>query len=811
MKTLCCLALLIFCSGLARAQEFEIKKYDLTATIKPEESTVAVQAKLSLVNLTSAAIADNILLSNEKPRMAFFLHPKAKVDAMRVNGAAVALKTSEDVRNSLLRVWTEMTTAIASARELEVEFVYSIPSVDRGAALHISTGESFLLPGSFWVPVVHTPYADHGADTAPYTLTVNLPAGAPAGTKIVSSGIRKSDNSFEQSMAGQPFVIVGDYDVITRGGGAYPVEVYAPRGLHETGRQQAERLAAEAEKIIAAHSKFFGVAATAPFRVIATGARGLNTATSDSFGGARETSFSTVGAVTVDDNLFRRDALDLGTIELLAGAAARAWIDGQVLLRGRGTGLLRDALPIYLTAQYLGERFGAAQMEASFDRYRRAYATIARSDAPLLMQSPLDRNYTTSVYNKGALVWRMIEKQIGRNVFLSAIKSSLARPQVSVLSLAGWWSQAGQTGRTTVQPHPLCALSRCASFKENLIAAGADRKVVGDLFANWIDTVALPDFAIGQPQNTANGVESTLANFGSGDFTVRVVAEKQSGEKLEQNVTIKASEYGAVTFPAGTALKGIEADPEKLYLQSDYANDIYPRRPTQSEAFGAANFALAKNDLTTAEAKAREGLAATPNAPTLQALFGRVQLAQKKYDEAARTFAAALQAEPLTIQAYGWAHQGLGEIALQQNKPAEAARHFRLAAAADLDAASTIAARDGAQKAEAAAGVAKVPEDIRAFLQKFDAAVLTGQAASVNQFIELGNLRKFAQSLVVRKPSVWTTDVLRVEEWDAGRTALDVTLKIKIEGKDYAGRAVYVVTRTGGKLLLSEVPVFDVK
>jgi len=89
--------------------------------------------------------------------------------------------------------------------------------------------------------------------------------------------------------------------------------------------------------------------------------------------------------------------------------------------------------------------------------------------------------------------------------------------------------------------------------------------------------------------------------------------------------------------------------------------------------------------------------------------------------------------------------------------------------------------------------------------------VLQGSAAAVNAFVELSNLRKFAQSLVVRKPSAWVTEALRAEEWDASRTAVDVTLKIKIEGKDYSGRAVYIISRTGGKLLLSEVPTFDVK
>lgn len=800
-----CLVFAALFASVVRAQEFEIKKYEINARVLPEEQKVDVQAKLRLVNLSDPTLADRILLSTaDKPRLSFVINPKAKVAEMKVNGVTAAFKTNEE-RGNVQRVYTDITTAIAAARELEVDFVYSISSADRSTSLHVSSGESLLLPSSFWVPVVHTPYDGHGADTAPMSLTVT----APAGLKVVSSGIRKSETSFEQSLASQPFFIVGDYDVITRGGDSYPVEVYVPRGLNEVGKQQAQRLAAEAERMIAHYVKYFNVASLAPFRVVATQARQLSTMTSDALSQGREVSFATVGAVTVDDNLFRRDAVDLGTIELVAGAAARAWIDGQVLLRGRGTGMLRDALTIYLTGQYLGERFGPAQRDAAFDRYRRAYSIVARNDAPLLMQSQLDRNYTTSVYNKGAMVWRLLEKQLGKQTFDTVLRNSLSRTKVDALSLSGWYFQP-QAGKPS-QVHPLCSFSRCASLKENLLAAGTDRRLINEIFANWIDSVVLPDFAIGQPQNTAAGVESTVANFGTGDVTIAVVAVTDKGEKLSRDVAIKAGDYGTVTFPAGTNIATIEADPDNLYLQADYTNDIFPRQASQSEAFGLANVAFSKNDFVGAEAKAREGLKTSPNAPTLQALLGRALLAQKKTDEAAKIFDAVLKSEPLPIQAYGSANLGLAEIAMQQNNYAEAARRYRFVAMSDLDAASTITVRDAAAKAERAANAIKISEDVRAFLQKFDGAVLQGTADSVNQFIELGNLRKFAQSLVVRKPSVWVTEAIRTEEWDGSRTAIDVTLKIKIEGKDYAGRAVYVISRNGAKVLLSEVPVFDVK
>lgn len=798
------IALLFFASSVS-AQEFEIKKYEINVAIKPEEHKADVQAKLRLVNLSDPGLADKILLDSDKPRFSFFLNTKAKVTEMKVGGSAVEFKTFEDVRNSLLRVYTDLTTAIASARELDVDFVYSIPSADRGTSLHISAGDSYLLPQSFWFPFYHLPYAEHGFDTAPYSLTVS----APAGLKIVSSGIRKSENSFEQSMAALPFVIVGDYEVLARGGDAYPVEVYMPRGLSEIGKQQAQRLASESERIVAFYAKYFDVAALAPFRVVASTARQLSTVTSDNFSVARDITFAAPGIVTVDDNLFRRNLLDFGTVELLATSAARAWIDGQVLLRGRGIGMLRDALPVYVAAQYIGERFGADQRTEAFDRYRGAYSIVARNDAPLLNSSQLDRNYTSSVYNKGALVWRMIEKQIGRQNLEKVLKASLSRRNVDALSLSGWYVPA-QSGREP-QVHPLCSLSRCANFKDLLLSSGADRRLINEIFSNWIEGVVLPDFAIGQPQTTAGGIESTITNFGSGEVTVEVVATTDKGEKLTRSVTIKAGEYGSVSFPSGTKITMIEADPDKLYLQSDYSNDVFPRRPSESEAFGQANLAFSKNDFVTAEVKAREGLKETPNAPTLQALLGRALLAQKKSDEAAAVFNAVLKSETVTLQAYGLANLGLADIALQQNNFAEAAQRFRFASMSDFDAETTIEARDGALKAERGANAVKIPDDIRAFLQKFDAAVLQGTSTAVNQFIEMGNLRRFAQSLVVRKPAIWVTEALRAEDWDANRTAVDVTLKIKIEGKDYSGRAVYVISRAGGGILLSEVPVFDVK
>lgn len=798
------LILLALCCTVAAAQEFEIKKYDVNAKVIVETRALEMTAKLRLVNLSPPDLADRILLSpDNKPRMSFYLNEKAKVSAMTVNGAAVTPKTTEDTRNRLLRVWTEMTATLAAAREFEVEFAYTLPSPERNSSLHISANESFALPPSFWVPVVHTPFAEHSADTSPLTLTVTVPGNL----KVVSNGIRKNDTTFEQPLAAQPFFVAGDYEITARGGDSLPVEVYAPRGLNAAGKAQAQRLAAEAEKMLAFYVKFFGVPANGPFRIISTEARQLGAASTEELAQARDSSFSTVGAVLLDDSVFRRDALDLGTIEFLAQAAARSWIDGQVLLRGRGAGLLRDALPIYATAQYLGERFGEAQREGAYDRYRRAYITVARSDAPLLTQSVLDRSYTTVVYNKGALVWRTLEMLLGRSSFENLIRTMLNRQRVDILSLAGFFD----TQTTRRPPHPLCSLSRCADMRTLLLNAGASKQTVNDFFTNWIENTVLPDFVVGQPQTTAAGIESTIANFGNGDFTIEVIATTDKGEKLRQEVTLKAGEYSTVTYPAGTVIKTIETDPNKLYVQKDYANDVFPRRANAADAFGLANTAFGKNDFATAEAKAREALANEPNQPTLQAFLGRVLLAQNKAAEAKQMFEAILKGEPLPIQAYAYAHLGLGDLALQQSNFTEAATHFRAAAGAELDPGTTLTARESALKAERGSNAVKLPEEVRAFLKNLDSAIVGGTSEQVAALLDLGNLKGFSSRLVLNKPTVWTTDALRSEEWDANRLAVDALLKIRIEGKDYAGRAVYVLNRASGKLLLSEVPLFDVK
>ena len=162
--------------------------------VRPQRETrvggpaVEVAAKLRIVNLSAKDLVDKLVLAgDDKPRLSFTLNARAKVAAMAINGAPVTFRSSEAPRTNTLIVSTDITTAIASAREFDLELAYSVQSPERSESLHLSTGESFLLPASFWFPVNHTPSATTRGHR-PYTLT-----GPRPGQKVFSSGIPRAD------------------------------------------------------------------------------------------------------------------------------------------------------------------------------------------------------------------------------------------------------------------------------------------------------------------------------------------------------------------------------------------------------------------------------------------------------------------------------------------------------------------------------------------------------------------------------------------------------------------------------------------
>jgi hypothetical protein len=122
-----------------------------------------------------------------------------------------------------------------------------------------------------------------------------------------------------------------------------------------------------------------------------------------------------------------------------------------------------------------------------------------------------------------------------------------------------------------------------------------------------------------------------------------------------------------------------------------------------------------------------------------------------------------------------------------------------------------ISAFDGALKAEQGAKTINIPEDVKAFIKQLDDALLQGTAEALTPLVETSNLREFVKRVTASKPTIWATEIMRTEALDTERIIVDANVKVKIVGREGAGRAIYVLSRINGKFKLSEVPVFDVK
>src|SRR5262249_26010533 len=184
------------------------------------------------------------------------------------------------------------------------------------------------------------------------------------------------------------------------------------------------------------------------------------------------------GALVLNESVFRQDKLDATTVELLADALARIWIDGRVRIRGenarsaqvdqpaqkaRSFALLRDSMPRYLAARYFEARYGPESGREIFDRMRAVYTPVAQSrrDSELAVQTLVLATYADAALAKGPLVLRLMSHTLGADRLIDALKRLLDGPQTKIVTLT--------------------------DFKE---ALGKDPEI-DRLFSQWIDAIVL--------------------------------------------------------------------------------------------------------------------------------------------------------------------------------------------------------------------------------------------------------------------------------------------------------------------------------
>ena len=741
---------------LASAQEdlraaWQVTNFDINVSPLGNDRFLNARATVSLKNVGRGAGST----------VSFRINAKAEIKSVTVNGASAIFRTAPE--RNLLRP-TVTVPSVPPNGTITVAIDYRLPVEENSGLAAISPAGSQFLPLSFWYPAPNTLFAVRGADYAPFRLTAS-------GETVVSSGIEKSAGVYEQPLNALPFFLTGNWETVAGAGDARGISALVGKGVGAEERKQAQALISLAANARSFYAALLGTPPEVPVRLVAV---------------TRGAGFSDAGTVLLDASALRRSRTDSATALLIAESVARLWFGGSTIIRGEGSGVVRDGLTRYLATQFLEKQFGPVTGEAERTRQRLAYALVAKRDAPLSRTTPLDDTYFSSVSNKGAMIWRLMEHMLGRDALQNLIKAQL------------------QAGRNDATGLTLAAMR--AAIAE---AGGSTAKNILD---QQLDQPTDLDLLVGIPQ--ARGAEWAVAlrNIGSVDALVTVVATTDRGERLSLETNIPARNFSEAVFKSAARITRVEVDPEKLYPQLDFTNDVAPRKITTDNPLADASRLFDAQNYARAEAAAQDTLALTPTMQEARILLARAQLAQEKLADAEREFRLALE-DPLPLPAtLAWANIGLAEISMRRGQAAEAAQRFGDAVRADALYGSTLAARAGRIRAEAAARTAPpIDEAARAFLAQLDQAIRNGRQADLDPLIVPGELVRFTRGIVGTKPDIWQTTVLRTEQLDANRIAADVSITARELGNNRSGTAVLMLVRVGGAWKLGGIEFFEVR
>ena len=690
------------------------------------------------------------------------INSKVEVKSVSVGGAPANHQSRAETRGDAQRVTITLPGAVSPGQTTTAAVDYRLPLGDNTGLAAISPVGSQFLPQSMWYPMANNAFAIRGADQAPFRLTV-------IGGGALSSGVDKSaagNSVFEQTLFGQPFFVMGNWDRV-EAAAAKGISAYLPKGAGADEQKQAQALMALANDARTFYAGMFGTTPDIPVRLISV---------------TRGAGFENAGAILLGDGSFRRKKIDAVTALGIGEAVARLWIGADTPVRGEGHGVVREGLTRFLATLFIEKQFGAEAAAAERARQRGAYAGVARRDGPLSRSTPFDATYFNSVANKGAMVWRLIDHLAGREAFMATLKSLLAsgKTEIDGLSLARARTALAQRG-------------------------GAALKALID---QQFDQATDMDLMAGLPRQEAGQWVAALRNLGSIEVAVNVIATNSSGQTVSAQTTLAPHDFGQVTFKSAAAITKIEIDPEKFFPQLDYVNDVAPKGADIAVSLAEANRLYGSQEYAKAEALARQLLAVSPKLQDGRIVLGRALLAANKTDEAEKEFNQLL-ADPLpTPVALTWASFGLGGVALRRGQTADAVRHFTDAIRADAEYAATLTARAERIRAEPSS---PVDEGVKSFMSQFDAALRSGRQADISQFIVPGELTRFKQQVVGTQPEAWQTRVLRMEQLDANRVAVDVALNTRQLGVDHAGTAVYILAKVGGGYKLNAIELFEVR
>lgn len=735
---------------------WQVTNFDITVNNLGSERALNARAIVSVRNVGRGA----------GPTLSLRINSKAEIKNASIGGATAAYRATPEARGGTQRITITLPTAAAAGESLVATVDYRLPVEENSGLVAISQVGSQFLPLASWYPSPSTPFAVRGPDSAPFRIKIT-------GAGAISSGVDNSaggDSVFVQSLNALPFFVTGDWERVDGSGNGKGISAFLTKGANGDDRKQAEALIGLAADARSFYAGLFGSTPEVPLRLVAV---------------TRGAGFNDTGTILLGDGAFRRRKTDATTALGIAEAVARIWIGGDTPVRGEGHGVLREGLARYVATLFIEKQFGAEAADAERARERLAYSSIAKRDMPLSRTTPLDGTYFNSISNKGAMVWRLVDHVVGHDVFVAGLRGLLlnGKNDSEGLSLA--------RARTV--------------FAER---GGASLKAFLD---QEFDQATDMDLMAGLPHQEGGQWVTALRNLGSTEAVVNVTSTTDAGQQVTVPVTIAAHDFGQAIFKNATRIVRVEIDPEKFYPQIDYANDVAPHSLEVGGALAEASRLFGTQEYAKAEALSRELLTASPRMQETRVVFARTLLAENRIDEAEREFRRLGDDRLPTPAALAWSSIGLGEIALRRGQAAEAARYFSEGVRADAEYASTLAARAGRIRAEATAGVSPVDESAKTFVSQLDGAIRSGRKTELSAMVLPGELTGFVRGVVGTQPEAWQSRVVRTEQLDANRLAVDVVINSKQLGVEHSGTAVFVLARVGGTWKLNAIEFFEVR
>lgn len=733
-------------SGILTAQDavqtWQVQKYDISVTLPTGERdrSMVSRAALTLKNV-SGKQASSLTLR---------ISPAAEITAIRVNDSVADFSKSEEkvgAAGSLQRLAMRFP-GFAADTVVNVTVDYKITVKDNSGLSELSPVGAQFLPLSYWYPTPTSWFFPRGADRSAFKIKVS----GGNGLASISSGTNAA-GAFEQKYNGQPFFVSGNWESINSNG----VEVYVRGGVSADGQKRAAELAALYSEARTFAAGLLGTPPDEPLRIVSV---------------KRGAGFTGGGTVLVDDAVFRRSKIDSQTAMSIAEAAVKLWISNSVAANGEAHGVILEGLTRFIATEFLDSKYGKEVADIERMRQRVAYAAVSKRDVTMMQVSPLDEFYYGEVANKGAMLWRLLAKQLGMTAFSNSLKANIRDGNLTIAEVR-------------------------QAFSEN-------KELLDYLLEKTTDMNLL----VGLPQPGAGVTKVNLRNSGSIDAMVNVVATTANGQRLEAPTNIKALSYGEAVFNTPNKVIRVEVDTDKLYPQMEYSDDVAPREATDTDLLLAVKRNFDKQDFAGAESTARNVLALQPRFDEVRVLLGRSLLALGRAADAEKEFKAVLDEKLPAAKSLAWANAGLADVAARANQNDQVLKYSEMAIIADADYGASLAARNLRNKTGT---VGPIDPAVKTFFNDFDRAVVSNRKADVDALVVSGEVAKFAGG-VSGSTEQWQTQIKYVDRLDANSVLVELNLNVKLLTRDpSSGLAVFRLTKIGGAWKLSSVDMFEVR